>query len=132
MTGIPLQQEADTDNPETALGWALVGLPFDGVSVPMVVQPKQYEEWSKQLWDIGLRFHPEHQKLKYQPPTGSELNWVMGSVGEWVPVDKPLPPEVTAPDTSHLSRAEKQIILERLTKEFEQDTTEHNYAEVVK
>lgn len=131
MTEIPLQQNADPDNPRTALGWAMVGLPFQGQAVPMVVQPSQYEEWSQQLWNIGLRHHPELQTVHYQPPA-ADGNWMTSSAGEWISIEQDFSPESTTPDMSHLTLEEKRVLFERLSEEFATEPLNTNNAEVIR
>lgn len=130
MGDIPLQQEAIPEDPERAFAWVFVGLPTANKTAPLMVGPDVMRQWSKRLWDAGFRHHPEHQTVKYFPPPASH-NWIMGSAGHWDDISVPMPPEVTAPDLSHLSAQEKQIILERLQEEFAQDTPDSNFAGVI-
>ena len=48
----------------------------------------------------------------------------MGAAGRWVPIDEPLDAEQTAPDISHLTMAEKQVLLRRLETEIHPETPE--------
>lgn len=130
MSDIPLQQNSDPENPETALAWLFVGLPTANRSAPMVASPDVLALWSERLYAAGARHHPELQTVKYFPPPANH-NWVMGSAGHWGPVDEPMPPEVTAPDLSHLSAQEKAVIFERLQEEFAKDELPGNFAGVI-
>lgn len=132
MTNVPLTSDADPNNPRTALAHTMVGLPFQGKSMPIAVQPSQLYEWSEYMWERGARWHPELQKVKLASSVKDLDNWLLGSIAEWVPIDQELPAEVTAPDISHLTAEEKRVLLERLEEEFKTETVEHNYAEVVR
>lgn len=132
MSAIPLQQECNPNDPEEHALWALMGLPGLEEQAPMIMPPAVLRKWSKRLYDIGFRHHPEHQTIKYVPPHGAE-HWLSGSGGVWVPIDADLPPEVTTPDISHLSMGEKRELVKRLQDEGyiptpqqgpEQDTAE--------
>lgn len=117
MAGIPLQATCNPDNPEEHLLWALVGMAGPTSQAPLILPVDIMRQWSKHLYAAGFRHHPEHQTIKYVPPiTGN--NWVIGAAGDWVDINQPLPPETTAPDTSHLTPDEKQVLLDRLTKEM--------------
>ena len=113
MSGIPLQQDCNPDDPEEAVLWALVCLPGMEHQAAMLMPPQTLRHWSQRLHQLGFRHHPELQELKYLPPTGGE-HWLDAAAGHWVPIDQPLPAEVTAPDTSHLSDAELRVLGARL------------------
>lgn len=130
MGGVPLQQDADFNDPRKALAWALVALPFKGASVPLLVGPDALGDWSEALVKRGVFFDPDRQEEKFQP-AGDNANWITGAAGEWVPVDKPLPPESTAPSIAHLTLDEKRVLFERLQAEFEQPVSDLNQAVVV-
>ena len=51
------------------------------------------------------------------PPRGPH-DWITAAGGKWVGINQPLPPEVTAPDISHLSMAEKRALLDQLTTDL--------------
>ena len=51
------------------------------------------------------------------PPRGPH-DWITAAGGTWVDINQPLPPEVTAPDISHLSMAEKRALLNQLTDDL--------------
>lgn len=110
---LPLQSNCDPNDPEEHVLWATVGLPGPGKNAPLTVPPQTQREWSKHLYDCGFRHHPELQKIKYVPPP-DEVSWIQGFAGMWVPIDTPLPPEVTAPDISGLSAGEEQVLWEKL------------------
>lgn len=117
MTGIPLQPTCDPDNPEEHVLWALVGMAGPTSQAPLILPLEIMRQWSKHLYDAGFRHHPDEQQIKYIPPVHGD-NWIAGAAGEWVSMDTPLPPEVTAPDVSHLSNEEKRILLERLNQDL--------------
>lgn len=116
MSGIPLQQDCDPNDPDEAFVWLLMGLPGLEEQAPMLVPPQILRKWSRRLWEGGLRWHAKDQVIKYVPPS-SQFHWLTGAGGSWVPIDAPLPPEVTAPSLDHLSDAEKLEIVKRLTAE---------------
>lgn len=130
MSGLPLQHDADMADPREHIAWGLVALPHANKTAPLIVAPDVLADWSEQMYKAGFRHHPELQEIKYIPAPASH-NWVMGSAGHWGPVDESIPPEVTAPDTSHLSMQEKAILLERLKEEMESESVPHNFAEVI-
>lgn len=113
MSDIPLQVECDPEDPEEMALWALICLPGLESQAAMLMPPQTLRGWSRRLHELGFRHHPEHQELKYVPPQGGE-HWLDSASGRWVPIDQPLPPEVTAPDTSHLSDAELRVLGARL------------------
>lgn len=113
---IPLQQDCDPENPEEAFLWMFSSLPGLEQQAPMLVPPQIARGWSKRMWDAGARFNAELQTIKYIPPS-SQAHWMEGAGGTWVPIDQPLPPEVTAPVTDHLSVDEKRILAERFAAE---------------
>lgn len=113
MTDIPLQVDCDPDDPEEMALWALICLPGLESQAAMLMPPQTLQGWSRRLHELGFRHHPELQTLKYVPPQGGE-HWLDSASGRWVPIDQALPPEVTAPDTSHLSDAELRVLGARL------------------
>lgn len=130
MSDIPLQQDADPDDPRTALAWIAVGLPHANRTAPLIVDPGTLADWSEHWYRMGVRHHPELQEIKYFPPPASH-NWAMGSAGQWGPVEEEFPPEVSAPDVSHLSLPEKQVLLQRLQEELGGDPAMTDFAGVV-
>ena len=114
---LKLQQDCDMAKPEEHALWALTGLAGPSSHAPLIVPEAAKKKWAKQIYDAGFRHHPELQTIKYVPPRGN-VDWVHGAAGRWVPVDEVLPPEDTAPDTSHLDHAEKLIMFQRLAAEL--------------
>lgn len=119
---IPLQADCDMTNPEEHLLWALVALPGVESQAPMIVPPPLLRAWSAHLYRCGFRFDQRLQEIKYVPPAG-QTHWMAGSGGRWVGIDEPLPAEDTAPSIDHLSLAEKQVLLDRLTVELAEPAT---------
>lgn len=113
MSGIPLQQDCDPEDPYEFALWALICLPGLEDQAAMIVPPQTLRTWSRRLREAGFRHHPELQEIKYVPPQGGE-HWLDSAAGHWVPIDQPLPPETTAPDTSHLSEGELRVLGARL------------------
>lgn len=116
MSTIPLQQDCNLEDPEEAFLWMFSGLPGPDAQSPMLVPPQWARQWSKRMWEAGARPHPELQMIKYVPPS-SQQHWLAGAGGKWVPIDQPLPPEVTAPSTDHLSMEEKKVLAQRFAAE---------------
>ena len=117
---IPIQSECNPNLPDEHVLWALVGLAGPSANAPLVVPVSILRKWSQHLYRCGLRHDPELQEIKYVPPQGPQ-DWIMSAGGSWVDVSEELPAEVTAPDTSHLSAAEKRILLDRLSAELTPD-----------
>ena len=117
MAGVPLQPTCDPNDPEEHALWALVGMAGPTSQAPLILPVEIMRQWSKHLYLAGFRHHPDEQQIKYVPPVQGD-NWIIGSAGKWVDMDTPLPPEVTAPDTSHLTMEEKQVLMQRLNKEL--------------
>lgn len=113
MSGIPLQQDCNPNDPEEHALWALVCLPGMENQAAMLLPPPTLKMWSKRLHQLGFRHNPDLQELKYVPPQGGE-HWLDSAAGYWVPIDQPLPPEITAPDTSHLTDGELRVLGARL------------------
>jgi hypothetical protein len=87
MSGVPLQQECDPDDPEEHLLWSYTKLPMklaDGAY--LVTMPEVLKKWSKQQYDAGFRHHPELQKIEFVPPPGGISMY--GPPGEWLEVEK--------------------------------------------
>lgn len=130
LGNLPLQQDADETDPRSALAWIGVGLPSANKTAPLIVAPDTLGDWSEHWWAMGVRHHPELQKIHYVPPP-ADHNWIMGSAGHWGPINEPMPPEVTAPDTSHLTLQEKAILLKRLQDEIGTKTIPQDFAGVI-
>jgi len=110
---IPLQEHQDPEDPETALLWALVGLPGPRTS-PMLLSPKILRKWSKHLWDAGLRHHPEEQTHEYHPPARGPGHWLNGA-GRWVEkgtVERAA--RITAPDITVFTPEERANLVSQL------------------
>ena len=83
MSGVPLQQECDPDDPEEHLLWSYTKLPMklaDGAY--LVTMPEVLRKWSKQQYDAGIRHHPELQTIEFVPPPGGISMY--GPPGEWL------------------------------------------------
>ncbi|MFI5775972.1 DUF2744 domain-containing protein [Nocardia sp. NPDC051570] len=109
---LPLQHECDPGNPSDVFVWALVGLPGPR-NGPLLVPPQVLGQWSKHLWDIGFRHHPEEQTLEYQPSVPGGEHWI-GQAGRWVPIGTPMPPELTVPSVTDMSAEERRLLIEQL------------------
>ena len=86
----PTQAHAEAENyenPRNFLSWALAGLPHMK-GAPLAFPTWYMEEISKQLWDIGFRFHPELQKIKYRKPHAGQGPFMLMSGGTWVDIDE--------------------------------------------
>lgn len=117
MSDLPLQSSCDPTDPSEHFLWALVGLAGPR-NAPLILPPDIMRQWSKHLWECGFRHNPELQEIKFIPPVGVNVNWVQGVTGDWVDINTPLTPEQSAPDISHLSEGEKQVLLRRLQAEM--------------
>lgn len=83
MSGVPLQQECNPDDPEEHLLWSYTKLPMklaDGAY--LVTMPEVLRKWSKQQYDAGFRHHPELQTIEFVPPPGGISMY--GPPGEWL------------------------------------------------
>ncbi|MGW4371038.1 phage gene 29 protein family protein [Nocardia takedensis] len=109
---LPAQQDCDQDNPEDAFVWAFVGLPGPR-NGPMLVPQQQLRKWSRHLWELGFRHHPEHQELEYHPATPEGEHWLF-QAGSWVPVGTPRPPSTGELSVADLSAAERQELVRQL------------------
>lgn len=128
---LPLQSACNPDDEVEHILWALVGLTGPSSHAPLVLPMAVMRQWAKHLYDCGFRHHPELQKIMYLPPRG-DANWVTGAAGEWVSVDTPLPPEQSAPDTSHLTRDEMLVVFDQLKNTLfpDGDAPDTNFASV--
>ncbi|WP_167464989.1 phage gene 29 protein family protein [Nocardia brasiliensis] len=107
--GIPTQENSDPDNPEEHLLWGLIHLPNVG-GAPMVTHPDILRAWSKHLYDLGFRHHPELQTRKFQrPAAGPQSHWNPASA--WVPLDTPEPQKRTLPSIESLTAAENAAMI---------------------
>ncbi|QIS16590.1 phage gene 29 protein family protein [Nocardia arthritidis] len=114
---LPLQHECDPDDPGEAFLWAFVGLPGPR-NGPLLLPPQVLAEWSKHLWDLGFRHHPEEQLLEYQPAARDGEHW-LGQAGRWVPVGTPPPPTATVPSIAELSVDERRELVRQLQESGE-------------
>lgn len=117
---IPLKSTCSPDDPEEHVLWALVGLAGPNSHAPLILPAQVARKWSAHLYECGFRHHPDLQKIKYVPPSAG-TDWVLGAAGKWVDINTPLTPDQTAPNTSHLSQAEKAALLANLQAELAQD-----------
>ncbi|MFR9750498.1 DUF2744 domain-containing protein [Nocardia sp. 004] len=109
---LPLQHECDPNDPEQAFLWALIGLPGPR-NGPLLVPQQVLGKWSKHLWDLGFRHHPEEQTLEYHPSVPGGEHWLAQS-GNWVPVGTPKPAAMTAPSVTDLSLDERRELVRQL------------------
>ncbi|MEU4648153.1 MULTISPECIES: phage gene 29 protein family protein [Nocardia] len=109
---IPQQHECDPNNPEEAISWAFVGLPGPK-NAPMIVHPMVLKQWSKHLWDLGFRHHPDEQTKEYHPPIRGHHHW-LNSAGTWVEKGTPQPARITAPDVGMLTQQERADLVSQL------------------
>ncbi|AUS33906.1 hypothetical protein C1M55_24285 [Rhodococcus qingshengii] len=83
MSGVPLQQECNPDDPEEHLLWSYTKLPLKLVDgAYLVTMPEVLRKWSKQQYDAGFRHHPELQTIEFVPPAGGITMY--GPPGEWL------------------------------------------------
>lgn len=83
MSGVPLQQECNPDDPEEHLLWSYTKLPLKLVDgAYLVTMPEVLRKWSKQQYDAGFRHHPELQTIEFVPPPGGITMY--GPPGEWL------------------------------------------------
>lgn len=83
MSGVPLQQECNPDDPEEHLLWSYTKLPLKLVDgAYLVTMPDVLRKWSKQQYDAGFRHHPELQTIEFIPPPGGITMY--GPPGEWL------------------------------------------------
>ena len=127
---IPIQSACDPNLPEEHALWALVGLAGPAVNAPLVVPVSVLRKWSEHLYRCGFRHDSSLQEIKYIPPQG-DTDWIMAAGGRWVSIDEQLPAEVTAPDLSHLTAAEKRVIFQRLAGELNPADTDISQEAVV-
>ncbi|GAA5081579.1 phage gene 29 protein family protein [Nocardia iowensis] len=107
--GIPSQDNCDADSPEEHALWALIHLPNVG-GAPMVTHPDILRGWSKHLYELGFRHHPELQVKKFQKPAaGPQSQWNASTA--WVPIDAPAPDTRVIPDIGSLTAAENAAMI---------------------
>ncbi len=73
----------DMDDPSQHLAWALGSMPsHQPGGIPVPIPPKSVPVWSKLLYDLGFRHHPDEQRLfpvaSQHPGLGwlSPITWV--------------------------------------------------------
>jgi hypothetical protein len=123
---IPSQENADFDNPEEHVSWALRNMPtFAGVGA--VTHPGFLRQWSRHLVDCGF-VHVSYiakmadkdgninvsklpkQRIKLANPIrGARHQYNPAAV--WLPVDAPEPPKARIPDINQLTVNEQEGIL---------------------
>ena len=79
---IPLQKDMDLDDPVESLLWALVLLNTKQ-GAPLMYPVPLMREQAQNLWDRGLRFHPELRKSWYHPPGNEQGGFTAQLSGEW-------------------------------------------------
>ncbi|MFC4126445.1 phage gene 29 protein family protein [Nocardia rhizosphaerae] len=109
---LPLQHECNPNDPEDAFLWALVGLPGPR-NGPLLVPQQVLGKWSKHLWDLGFRHHPEEQTLEYHPADPAGEHWLAQS-GNWVPVGTPRPVRESVPTIRDLPVAARRELVRQL------------------
>lgn len=114
---LPSQEECNQNDPEDAFVWAFVGLPGPR-NGPMLVPQQVLGKWSKHLWDLGFRHHPQEQMLEYHPAVPGSEHWI-SQAGNWVPVGTPRPPEVTVGSVADLSIDERRELVRQLQESGE-------------
>ena len=125
---IPPQDEADFNNPEEAVAWALRNMPtFAGVGA--VTHPGFLKQWSRHLVDCGF-VHvsqvtamadkdgnvnvsklPKQRIKMINPIRGARHHYNPAAV--WVPVDAKEPPRTRIPDIRQLTHNEQEGLLEQ-------------------
>ncbi|MGV0868682.1 phage gene 29 protein family protein [Corynebacterium kalidii] len=78
---IPLQKDMDLSDPVESILWALVKL-NGKQGAPLLTPVPLMREQAQNLYDRGLRFHPELQKSWYHPPA-NEGSFDAQLSGEW-------------------------------------------------
>lgn len=91
---IPLQHNANMDNPEEHALWALVNI-GSMAGAPLLMPVAVMKKWSEHLYKCGFRHHPDKQALFYRPP-GEDASLWDGIAGEWVESETPGESPVTA------------------------------------
>lgn len=112
MARFPTYEDCDQEKPEEAFQWALTAFPFTG-STPLLIDPHVRPEWSKLLWDLGFRHHPELQTKKVRPPLRGQQHVLNGMI-EVADVDAPEPPDIVIQDPELLARHEQEVVAEKL------------------
>ncbi|ERB55484.1 hypothetical protein N806_31160 [Rhodococcus sp. P27] len=123
---IPTQSQADMDDPEEHVVWALVHLPNVG-GVVQVTHPMILRAWSKHLVECGFVWAPglaeladengmihvsqlPAQQIKHQPaPRGPRHQY--NNAADWVPMDTPEPKKAVIPDIRALTPEENAAML---------------------
>ncbi|MBF6332368.1 phage gene 29 protein family protein [Nocardia transvalensis] len=112
-----LQHECNLDDPSEAFVWAFVSLPGPR-NGPLLVPQPVLEKWSKHLWELGFRHHPDLQTLEYQPPPTPEAHW-LNPTGVWVPKGTATAPAATVPDISQMTVAQRHELIRQLQQSGE-------------
>jgi hypothetical protein len=125
---IPLQEQADMNNPQEHFLWALRNMPaFAGAG--MVTHPGFLREWSEHLWKCGFAHRDflenladedgnihvsklPRQILKFQQAVRGPRHGY-NNAARWVPVDSPDAEPINLPDIRKLTIQENEIMLEQ-------------------
>lgn len=123
---IPSQEEANHNDPEQHLVWALRNMPTIAGS-GMITHPGFLRAWSKHLWDAGFRhtdwiagladengnIHvsklPE-QRIQFQKAMRGPRN-IFNNAATWVPKGTPAPKLIQLPDIKQLTPEENEAML---------------------
>jgi hypothetical protein len=123
---IPTQEEANHNDPEQHLVWALRNMPTIAGS-GMITHPGFLRAWSKHLWEAGFRhtdwiagladengnIHvsklPE-QRIQFQKAMRGPRN-IFNNAATWVPVGTPAPKLIQLPDIRQLTPEENEAML---------------------
>jgi hypothetical protein len=123
---IPTQEEANHNDPEQHLVWALRNMPTIAGS-GMITHPGFLRAWSKHLWDAGFRhtdwiagladedgnIHvsklPE-QRIQFQKAMRGPRN-IFNNAATWVAKGTPAPKLIQLPDIRQLTPEENEAIL---------------------
>ena len=125
---IPLQEQADMNNPQEHFLWALRNMPsFAGAG--MVTHPGFLRQWSEHLWKCGFvhrdflekladedgNIHVSQlprQVLKFQPAIRGPRHG-FNNASRWVSAESPDPEPINLPDIRQLTIQENEVMLEQ-------------------
>lgn len=125
---IPLQQDADMNNPEEHFVWALRNMPvFAGVG--MVTHPGFLRQWSEHLWNCGFahtdwlagladedgNIHVSklpRQRIRFQPAMRGPRHGY-NNAARWVDDSTPDPEPIRLPDIRQLTIQENEVMLDQ-------------------
>ena len=125
---IPVQEQANMNNPQEHFLWALRNMPaFAGAGV--VTHPGFLRQWSEHLWNCGFA-HRDYlesladedgnihvsklprQILKFQPAVRGPRH-AYNNAARWVSTETPDPEPINLPDIRQLTIQENEIMLEQ-------------------